>query len=117
MRFLQTFPTARLLALTLIAVVVTGLAIYWVNASASRKQQDAKPGDAILFDSSAGGCRFEIDGKLAHLRLGEGIRTGDGWRNCDSFDGHTLIVYSGNPPVVAVTAIGDRYGRAPAHGR
>jgi hypothetical protein len=41
MRCSLTFPIARLLALAAIAVAITGSAIYWVNASASRHHRDA----------------------------------------------------------------------------
>jgi len=111
LRLLQTCPTARLLALSVMAVAVAGLASYWVNASASRHYQDAKPGDATSVQASASGCQLEIDGKLVHLQLGEGIQTGAAWRICNTYDGHPLIVYSASPPPVAATAQDDRQGR------
>jgi hypothetical protein len=114
-RLLQASPTARLLALAVMVVAVTGLGLYWVNASASRHHQDAKPSDATSSHVDAGGCQLEIDGKFVHLQPGEGIRTDAGWRNCDTYDGHPLIVYSASPPPIAATTQDDRQpgGRLP----
>jgi hypothetical protein len=112
-RLLQASPTARLLALAVMAISVAGLGLHWVNASASRHHQETKPSDATSTQVGAGGCQLEIGGKLVHLQLGEGIRTSAGWRNCDTYDGHPLIVYSASPPPFAATAQDDR----PAGGR
>jgi hypothetical protein len=111
LRLLQTSPTARLLALSVMAVAVAGLASYWVNASASRHHQDTKPSDATSFQVSASGCQLEIDGKSVQLQLGEGVQTRAAWRICNTYDGHPIIVYSASPPPVTATAQDNRQER------
>ena len=78
--------------------VVSSFVVYWATASAfgqilNTQQHDARPQYA-----RGNNCQIEVSGKLVQLQLGQGIEAGDGWRNCQTYEGHSFIVYSTKPP-------------------
>lgn len=110
--FAGCFPARRFPALIVVGVAFAGLAFYWASASASRKHQDARPVEASAQAAGSGGCRLELGGEIVPLEPGQGIRTGNRWRNCEIYDGHSLIVFSSKPPQAAAMQGGQGHERA-----
>lgn len=52
-------------------------------------------------------CTTEIDGRMVGLMLGEGLQVAGVWRNCQSYDGHSLIVFSTQPSRGQETGTGE----------
>jgi hypothetical protein len=70
----------------------------WAHALASNQPQADKNHASVRHSSSDYACSTEVDGKVYELRLGQGVETPKGWRICETYDGHSLIAYSGEPP-------------------
>jgi len=110
--FAGCFPARRLPALIVVGAAFAGLAFYWASASASRKHQDARPVEMSAQAAGSGSCRLELGGEIVPLEPGQGIRTGNRWRNCETYDGHSLIVFSSRPPQAAAMKDDDGHRRS-----
>lgn len=86
----------RLFAIAMLALGIVGVGIYRSEASTLRRLVVRGGNKAIHADLTH--CQTKVDGKVVQLLLGQGIETAEGWRNCQTYDGHTLIVYSIEPP-------------------
>lgn len=89
-------------ALTVLAVAATGIVVYGTDSSALMQRHIGEAKDSKPFDVRGRGCQTELGGRVVELQPGQGVETGEGWRNCQTYDGHSLIVYSGKPPKSAV---------------
>ena len=78
------------------SVVGVGVQLSGIAAFGPVKAVSAEERGAHTVANS--GCMTTIDGKVIELQPGNGIKAGQGWRNCESYDGHSLIVYSDHPP-------------------
>jgi hypothetical protein len=78
--------------------VVSSLVVYWATASAFGQILTPKQNDARPPYTRGNHCQIEVSGKLVQLQLGQGIGSTDGWRNCQTYEGHSFIVYSTRPP-------------------
>ena len=94
----------RLITLSVVAAVVSGVVVYQPQAASSGPLPRAAATDHERLVAGAYRCQTEVDGKLVPLQPGQGVKTDEGWRNCESYDGHTLIIYSARPPDSAAGA-------------
>lgn len=92
----------RLSVLSLMAVGIGSVVVYWATASAVGQSHFVKAADNKPQLVVANRCQIEINGNMVPLQLGQGIYMSGGWRNCQSYDGHPIIVYSAKPPRSAV---------------
>ncbi len=88
----------RPVALFVATFVVSSCVVYWATASAFGQILNAKQNEGRPQYTRSGNCQLEVAGKVVPLEVGQGIQTIDGWRNCQSYDGHSFIVYSTRPP-------------------
>ena len=87
----------RLTALAIVVATVSTIAAYKFDANAVEHPPTSVPPHLRPPQVSGPNCRTEIGGKIVQLQLGQGIETPDGWRNCQTYDGHSLIIYSNKP--------------------
>jgi hypothetical protein len=81
----------RFFALIALLITAAVVADYWGHASAA--------GHIQTVDRHTGyGCTTVIGKTTYQLRPGDGIKTDQGWRNCQTYDGHLLVIYSAEPP-------------------
>jgi len=88
----------RPVALFITTFVVSSFVVYWATASAFGQILPAKQNEARPQYVRGSNCQIEVTGKLVQLQLGQGIWTVDGWQNCQTYEGHSFIVYSTKPP-------------------
>jgi hypothetical protein len=88
----------RAAALYSTSIVMIGLVAYLATGSAIGKILNTKRDDNRPQHTRSNNCEIELAGRFVHLQIGQGIRTVDGWRNCQAYDGHSFIVYSTKPP-------------------
>lgn len=82
--------------LTVLSVAVIGVGLSLASGIGSGKVDVARPADLKQVHSS--GCQVVVDGQVVQLQPEESIRVGSGWRNCQNYDGHPVVIYSSEPP-------------------
>ncbi|MBI5920152.1 MAG: hypothetical protein HY847_00735 [Betaproteobacteria bacterium] len=98
---------ARPVALFITTFVVSSFVVYWATASAFGQILPPKQSAARPQYARGSNCQIEVAGQMVQLQLGQGIRTADGWRNCQTYEGHSFIVYSTKPPQSIVVDSGN----------
>ena len=88
----------RFSALTVAAIALGGIMIHWASSSAFGQHQVSASHVNDSPQVRDSGCQTEVAGRIIRLQPGQGIETGGGWRNCQTYDGHSLIVYTSKPP-------------------
>ena len=88
----------RCLIRTLLAAAfAVGLSI---AVAQTPKHQAGSPSGARITPAAVertSDCRTEVSGQSVVLLLGQSIQGANGWRNCVTYDGHPVIVYSAAP--------------------
>jgi hypothetical protein len=82
------------------------LATYTIATRAAASRHKAMEVNSQPSVTNNFNCTAKLDGRPVGLRLGEGIRTADGRLECcDSYDGHSLIIYLAASPKEAARGI------------
>ncbi len=88
----------RFSTLTVAAAAAIGILLSLANASTTDPVQSVKTGHPGHVQAGISGCQFEDGGRIVQLQPGEGVQVGKGWRNCQVYDGHPVIVHSSEAP-------------------
>ena len=84
-------------ALVVLMVAGAGVSLSLANGPASKPVEAPRPADPKQLHASNSGCQTRVDGKIIQLQPGEGIQVGKGWRTCQIYDGHPVIIHSSEP--------------------
>ncbi|MEI6415541.1 MAG: hypothetical protein WCP34_14945 [Pseudomonadota bacterium] len=84
-------------ALVVLMVAGAGVSLSLANGVTSKPAEATKPADPKQLHASNSGCQTRVDGKIVQLQPGEGIQVGKGWRTCQIYDGHPVIIHSSEP--------------------
>ena len=88
----------RLIALNILAVAMSCSLVYWASAISPGPPRIANRSEIAPHLTRGNGCQIEVGGKQLLFQPGQGIETNAGWRNCQTYDGHSIVVYSSRPP-------------------
>lgn len=87
--------------LAVLMVGIVGVSLSLANGVISGKVETTKLASVSPAHEGNSGCQTEVDGQVIRLQSGEGIHVGKGWRNCQTYDGHPVIIYSSEPMKLA----------------
>lgn len=87
-----------LLLVTAFFIAAFAIVAGWANALAQGQPSSTEKKVVAPQNPKGSGCRVEVGGRIVELLPGQGIRTETEWRNCQTYEGHSLIVYSSRPP-------------------
>lgn len=96
----------RPVTLFITTFVVSSLVVYWATASAFGQMLNTQQNGTRPHSASGNHCQIEIAGKLVRMQPGQGIETAGGWRNCQTYEDRTFLVFSTRPPKSVVMGYG-----------
>jgi hypothetical protein len=79
-------------------LAITGVSVCLANEVILGQVENTKIAYLKRLHVGNSGCQTEVDGKPVQLQPGEGVHVGKEWRNCQTYDGHPVIIHSSEPP-------------------